>query len=295
MGVINLGSINIDHVYQVPYFVKPGETLSTTGYHRGLGGKGLNQSITLLRAGSKVCHIGSIAAEDLWLRQQIAATGLDTTYITDSMLPTGHAIVQVSSTGENAIFLYPGANHHLTIDPLEKALTEKKAYDWVLLQNETNLTGLAIKLALNRGKKVALSPAPYTPDLQQIPQLDDISLLVVNALEAQQLSGCLTTETAFNALCQRNPDRIVVMTLGALGLWAAQGQQVYKQSARPARVVDTTGAGDTVVGYLLAGLDEGLPLAQALSLANQAAAMTVGYSGAVESIPKRSSLPKLDH
>ena len=33
------GSINIDHVYRLPHFPKAGETLSTSAYAVGLGGK----------------------------------------------------------------------------------------------------------------------------------------------------------------------------------------------------------------------------------------------------------------
>ena len=53
MAIINFGSINIDHVYQVEHFVQPGETLASTHYQTLLGGKGANQSIALAQAANE--------------------------------------------------------------------------------------------------------------------------------------------------------------------------------------------------------------------------------------------------
>ena len=58
MKVLNYGSLNIDYVYSLDHFVKRGETISSDSLDIFPGGKGLNQSLALGRAGAKVFHAG---------------------------------------------------------------------------------------------------------------------------------------------------------------------------------------------------------------------------------------------
>ena len=60
MRVLNFGSLNLDYVYAVDHFVRPGETLSSASRAVKHGGKGLNQSIALARAGARVSHAGCL-------------------------------------------------------------------------------------------------------------------------------------------------------------------------------------------------------------------------------------------
>ncbi|MCB1804600.1 MAG: ribokinase, partial [Candidatus Competibacteraceae bacterium] len=91
MTVFNFGSINIDHVYQVERFVRPGETLASQAYRRVLGGKGANQSIALARAGASVRHVGAIGQDDHWITQELAALGVDISAIRTVTGVSGHA------------------------------------------------------------------------------------------------------------------------------------------------------------------------------------------------------------
>ena len=141
-GVINYGSINIDHVYRVPSLVQPGETLSSRDYTRSSGGKGYNQTIALARAGAQVSHAGKIGADGAWLLAALKSAGADTRHVREVDTPTGHAIIQVDDAGENAIVLYGGANREVTADEAAPVLESRPAGDWLLLQNEISCVAL---------------------------------------------------------------------------------------------------------------------------------------------------------
>ena len=155
MTVFNIGSINIDHVYEVDHFVRPGETMSSTRYQQLLGGKGSNQSVALAKAQADVKHVGAIHQSDQSILDQIQGYGVDTDQIALVEEVSGHALIQLTPSGENCIILHPGANHALTEAQIKQALSQVSEGDWVLLQNETNLVSNALKWAKEAGAKVA--------------------------------------------------------------------------------------------------------------------------------------------
>ncbi len=289
MPIINIGSINIDHSYRLKHFVRPGETLACEQYLRGLGGKGMNQSIALQRAGAQVVHLGAVGRSDNWVRAAISDAGVSCKDLIESSTDTGHAIIQIDAAGENCILLYAGANHALSQADVNGVLQRYPQHRWVLTQNETNVVAHTIAQSVASGRQVAFNPAPCQSALAELP-LEQLALLLVNEVEACQLSNEGDLNKAYAALRQRCPATLVVLTLGAEGLWAAQRDQEWKVAAYPTQVVDTTGAGDTITGFLLAGLDAGLAVEPALHLAAKAAAITVSRPGAAASIPTRSEL-----
>ncbi len=283
--IINFGSINIDHVYRVPHFVAPGETLGSTAYSKGLGGKGFNQSIALYRAGADVRHVGCIGVDDAaagaWLHKQLTGLGLDLSGIQAVETATGHALIQVNDEGENCILLYPGANHELTDAQINAELSNNAA-EWVLLQNETNAIDTIIHQAHAAGKKVVFNPAPCRPELAQLP-LHKLHTLIVNEIEAQQLSGMNDLQQALDKLSTLCPN--IILTLGGDGVrYIGQAGQ-HTVAAKKVEVVDTTAAGDTFIGYYLASIADGMDVRAALERANAAAAITVTRPGAVSAIP----------
>ena len=289
MSIINIGSINVDHAYRLEHFVRPGETLACESYLRGLGGKGMNQSIALQRAGAQVVHLGAVGRNDAWVRSAVQEAGVSMADVFESDADTGHAIIQIDARGENCILLYKGANHALRPTHVDAVLQRYPQHRWVLTQNETNVVEHTIAKAVASGRLVAFNPAPCEPALASLP-LEQLALLLVNEVEVCQLSSEGDLNQAYAALRRRCPDTLLVLTLGAQGLWAAQGEQEWKVAACPTQVIDTTGAGDTITGYLLAGLDEGMEVEAALHLAAKAAAITVSRLGAASSIPMRNEL-----
>ena len=106
--ILNFGSLNIDRVYRVEHFVRPGETVASKGYQCFPGGKGLNQSIAAARAGARVFHAGTVGADGDFLIKLLSESGADVRYVRKTDGITGHALIQVSDAGENCIILYPG-------------------------------------------------------------------------------------------------------------------------------------------------------------------------------------------
>ncbi len=292
MKVLCFGSLNIDYVYTVPHFVQRGETLSADALHVFTGGKGLNQSIALARAGAEVWHAGAIGADGAFLVDALKEAGVRTEYIdTLPEVSTGHAIIQKSADGDNCILLYGGANQAVTPEQIDRTLECFSAGDLLLAQNEISALPHLLQRAKARGLRVALNPSPMDESLPPLLVLADCLLL--NEIEASQLLGCgadSDPEIMLTQLHTRYPDAQIVLTLGAQGALCADGDCVIRQRAVPVQAVDTTAAGDTFTGFFLAGLLEGQGTAQAMRFAAAAAAIAVTQSGAAPSIPTRKKV-----
>jgi ribokinase len=283
MTIFNLGSINIDHFYRLPHLPMPGETLAATGYSVGLGGKGANQSAAAAKAGAKVVHIGAVGPEGAWAVDRLKGWGVDTSAIAQIDTPTGHAIINVDEQGENAIVLFPGANRAMPFHIVERALATAKPGDTLLLQNETAHQAKAADFARAKGLHVMYSAAPF--DVTAVyAVLKNVSILALNAVEAQQLTAAMGVTLGDLEV----PELLV--TRGAEGAeWRGDGKVFL---ARPHKVaaVDTTGAGDTFAGYFAAGRDSGMTPAEALDLAAAAASLKVTRAGTADAIPTREEV-----
>ncbi|MCZ4280199.1 ribokinase [Kiloniella laminariae] len=279
--IINVGSINVDHVYRVPYFVKPGETLPTISYQRVLGGKGANQSVALARAGEKVRHVGAIGEDHRWILDELSKAAVAVDDITVADVPTGHALIQVDDNAENCILLYPGANHALALDDIGGIFKTAEPDSWVLFQNEMPNLGEMIVLAKAAGAKVAVNPAPFDTAARDIP-FDKIDLLIVNDIEAEELAASLPggDEQALTRLCP-----LVIITRGTKGAICHSAGENIEVPAFVVEAVDTTGAGDTFVGYILSSLASGMNIANAMQRASAASALAVTKPGASVAIP----------
>ncbi|MGI5867822.1 MAG: ribokinase [Kiritimatiellia bacterium] len=292
MTIYNLGSINIDHVYAVDHFVRPGETMTSRGLASHAGGKGFNQSVALARAGAQVVHIGAIGADGRALLAALERDGVDVSAITvEAETPTGHAIIQVDPQGRNCIIVAPGANATLTPDAVRAALAAAKPGDLLLAQNETSAIAEAIRDAKARGLRVALNPAPMDGRVETQP-LELVDTLVVNEIESVQLldlhgvAAPGSPTAALEALRRLHPHAQIIMTLGEDGAIAADTDGAVSQvPAFRVQAVDTTAAGDTFTGFFLASQARGVTTTEALRLASAAAAIAVTRHGAAPSVP----------
>ena len=284
MAVINFGSINIDHVYQVEHFVKPGETLASKEYQKLLGGKGANQSIALAKAGTHVRHVGLINEADFSIKQDLIRAGVDCKYVKSSDTASGHAIIQVDNGGENAIILFAGANHQLTPSLIEQALESGCEGDWVLMQNETNGIAEIINSARQKGMKTAFNPAPMTDSVTSLP-LDKIDLLIVNEVEAEALTGATELEKMEDWFRSHLADTQVIITLGSKGAKLITAGGDFSASAFCVEAQDTTAAGDTFIGYFLSSYINNVDPEQSIRRACAASAIAVTRLGAAQSIP----------
>ena len=289
MKILNFGSLNIDHVYGVEHFVRPGETMSSTGYRVFMGGKGSNQSIALALAGAPVVHAGKLGADGGWLKDRLAGYGVDTAFVEVVAGASGHALIQVSASGENAIILHGGANQVITAADAARVLAHFGPGDWLLLQNEISALPDIMRQAHDRGLTIAFNPAPMHADVLAYP-LDLVRLFVVNEIEAAELSREQEPDRILGAMRERYPRAATVLTLGSAGAAYAGAAGTFQVPAPKVKAVDTTAAGDTFIGYFLAESLRGLEPRRALEVACRAAALCVTRPGAADSIPRRAEV-----
>ena len=288
MRVLNFGSLNVDYVYQVDHFVRPGETLSAASRAVKPGGKGLNQSIALARAGANVAHAGCIGAGGDALRAQLAQEGVDTSMLLSVDEMQGHTVIQVNRDGENCILLYGGSNQCVTGAQIADTFAGCAAGDWLVLQNEINRLPAIVDAAFEKGMVIALNPSPCDAKLDAV-DFGKLSWLLVNEVEVAQISGSDDPGAAWTWLHARYPKLSVLITLGGAGSVAyrvdGDAVETARQDAFRVRAVDTTAAGDTYTGYFIAGLMAGMPLGACMRRAAKAASIAVTRPGAADSIP----------
>ena len=293
MKVLNFGSLNLDYVYRVEHFVQPGETLSATSQAVNPGGKGLNQSIALARAGAEVYHAGCLGVGGEGLGKLLRENGVDTTYLFPTDELQGNAVIQVEPNGQNCILLFGGSNQCITSGQVDKTLAAFSAGDYLVLQNEVNDLSMIVEKAWERGMKIVLNPSPYNEKLSAV-DFGKLSWLLVNEVEAAQLSGSNEPEEAWRVLHEAYPHLSVLITLGSAGSVAYKVEngavETAQQVAFRVRAVDTTAAGDTFTGFFIGALLEGMPLQECMRRASMASALGVTRPGAAGSIPTRDEV-----
>ena len=284
MRIVNLGSSNIDYVYQMEHFIRPGETLGCAQLSIGSGGKGLNQSIALARAGAEVYHAGLIGREGEFLREKMAAAGVHVEFVRYGEGANGHAIIQVDKTGQNCIILYGGTNHQLTHAFVDEVLSHFAEGDIVVLQNEVNDIPYIINAAHAKGLRIAFNAAPIGEEVLRYP-VEKLDWLIVNEIEGGALAGETQPDQILSVLHARYPSVRVLLTLGTDGCVYCDQEQTVRVPACRVTAVDTTAAGDTFIGFFLRGVADGRPVRDALRLATVASAIAVTRPGAADSVP----------
>lgn len=295
MSIICFGSLNVDVVYRVPHIVPAGETLAAKSVSRSPGGKGANQAVAAARAlglpsttardhAPTVHMAGRIGEDGRWLLDALREHGVDPQRVeVDSEHPTGHAIIQVDAEGQNAIVVYGGANQKISLRQTGAIFQNAKADDWLMVQNEVAAVPAAVATARSLGMKVCFNPAPMNERALAV-ELAGIDLIVVNQIEAQAMTTSEAPDTAIRVL-QKKSGGTVILTLGELGALHFDGTNMSKCAPEKIFTEDTTAAGDTFIGYFVAGLTKGFPLAANLDRATRAAALCCSKPGAMEAIP----------
>ena len=290
MKIFCFGSMNIDNVYRVPHIVRPGETLSSRGYQKNPGGKGLNQSIALARAGMEVWHAGMTGSEDGdFLLDTLKQSGVHTELTGTCEGKSGHCIIQVDDAGQNSIFLFGGANHAITEAYIDRVMQKTAPGDLLLLQNEISGLPVILKEAAKRGLYIILNPSPMDSALLEL-DLSCIDMFLLNEVEGADLAGTTQPDAILEAMRQRFPHAEIVLTLGEKGSVYCGRAGIIRQDAIPAQAVDTTAAGDTFTGYFISEYFPSGDAKAALQIAARAASIAVTRPGAASSIPYRNEL-----
>ena len=293
--ILNFGSLNLDQVYRVDAFVQPGETKSSLSLTTHCGGKGLNQSVAAARAGAEVWHAGLIGCDGDMLYEKLRENGVNLSLMERADGVSGHAIIQVDNKGQNCILLYGGTNQALSEDYIDRALAAFGNEGLVLVQNETNLVGAIMQKAHDRGLKVAINASPMDEKILSYP-LELVDWLVVNEMEGAAIAGSTFEVDILPQLAKRYPNMNVLLTLGKRGAICARGQERATSGIYQVKVVDTTAAGDTFLGYFLTETLDGKSLADALGLATAASSLCVQVMGASDSVPLRKDvLDAIEH
>ncbi|KAI8620622.1 Ribokinase-like protein [Chytriomyces sp. MP71] len=324
MRILCFGSLNIDDVFSVDAIVKVGETIACSAYSVFPGGKGANQSVALARAatGVPVHHSGCVGADGRWLVDLLLANGVDTALVRVlETTATGRAVIQRDKDGDNAIVIVKGANGAVPPDHVDSSLAQFGERDWLLVQNEVNSLDLILAIAKkDRGMKVLFNPAPCPSEILALP-LHLVDILILNEGEAQTLYSALaakqntslaegydsSTEKTLQSIMRDLPSlEAIVITLGEKGVVALHRYNLEHIIQLPAlkdcSVVDTTGAGDTFVGYFLSNFvaksdaqaaekDKSQDaFVSALQIAVVASGIACEREGAIPSIPRASEV-----
>ncbi len=284
LKIVNFGSCNIDYVYQLDHIVKVGETEHSSRRDVFPGGKGLNQSIAVAKAGQTVYHAGCIGPDGKLLLDTMTECGVDVSFVQKVEEPSGHAVIQVSGKGENSIVIHSGANGMFTKKYIDHVLSHFEKGDILLLQNEINNTDYIVKRAHEKGMQTVINPSPIDENIEKI-DFNMICYAVLNEIEGEYLSGCKEPAKIVSALRNKYPNLRVVLTLGDKGCMYHDGDQLYFHAAYEVPVVDTTAAGDTFMGYFIASIAQGMAPDAVLERACIASALAVAKKGAAPSIP----------
>ena len=294
MRVLNFGSLNIDYVYNVDHIVKKGETISSDTLNVFCGGKGLNQSIALSKAGAEVYHAGVIGEDGAFLEEILRASGVHTRFVQmKADTRTGNAIIQKDRNGDNCILLYGGSNRAVTPGMADEVLEHFEAGDMLVLQNEISELSYLMERAHERGMVIALNPSPIDEELLKAP-LQYVNYFILNEIEAKTLTNGVEEDNAMlEAMLKKFPNAEIILTLGERGSVYAKGNVRVEQGIYKVPVTDTTAAGDTFTGYYLASIIQGLSVEKALNMAANASAIAVSRKGAAPSIPEREEVENM--
>ena len=284
MKVYNLGSLNVDYVYSVDHFVEAGETISSNKLEVHPGGKGLNQSVAVARAGGQVVHGALVGDGGEFLEKTLKDSGVDVSKLKRVAGSPGHAIIQVNRNGENCIMIYPGTNRALDEKYVEGFLADAASGDILLAQNETNCLDIAFRIAKEKGMKIAFNPSPCDDGILSLP-LDLVEIWFCNETEGKLLFGSDDADLICSSFRKEKPGSTLILTLGESGSVYCGPDATFRQAAYKAKAVDTTAAGDTFTGYFLASVCRGMTPQTAMDMASHASAITVSRMGASSSIP----------
>jgi len=286
--ILVAGSANLDFVVRAGHIPAPGETVLGHSMATHPGGKGANQAVAAARAGGAATHMLLALGADAYaqpLEQSLRGAGVQTLVVRSADQATGTAFICVSDDAENAITVAPGANN--TLAP--QHLPPLHGYSHLLMQLETPLPTVAAyaRAARAAGVTVVLNAAPARALDAELLALIDI--LIVNEGELASITGA---RGAVREGLARLQVPLVVVTLGPRGCCARHGNEHLLQPAFAIEPVDTTGAGDTFCGVLVAALDRGTPLADALRSASAASALACTRPGAQSSIPDQTTVTR---
>jgi ribokinase len=294
--VVVFGSINLDLVAQVPRIPLSGETLAGQAFAMAPGGKGANQALAASLAGAKVAMFGAVG-RDAFAASALAnleASGVDLAGVVATDTSTGIALIHVDTKGENSITVIAGANGDARAAQVPDGMLSPAATLVMQLEVPMKQVMELAARARRQGAHVVLNAAPAVELSEDLLRL--VSTLIVNEGEAAIVGaaqGLPKTPDLFAHAAAARYQCGIVVTLGAAGAIAVRDDEHIAVAAPPTSVVDTTGAGDALVGAFAAALDRGASLRQALTEGIAAGSLACTGRGAQAALPDRGAILKL--
>jgi len=295
-----VGSLNTDLTFRTPRLPKPGETLRSTDFHVGYGGKGANQAVMAARLGALVTLVGRVGRDAFGdgMVRHLTREGIDTIFIREDVKqPSGTAAIIVDDAAHNCIVIVAGANGALSPEDVCEAESAIRQARVVLCQLEvpTDTVVETFRIARAAGVQTILNPAPAAALPDDVMQVTDIC--IPNESELELLTGRATTsldeiELAAREIARRGPP-IVLATLGDRGVLVLTPKSCEHVAAFPVEAVDPTGAGDAFIGAFAVFLAEDRKVGEAVRWACAAAALSVTRVGAQSSFPSRADVEGL--
>jgi len=300
MGVLVVGSLNIDIVTYLERMPLPGETVLGDRLEIFSGGKGLNQAVAAARSGGEVTMVGVLGndANSTTLREVLIKEKINHDHVKEISGFCGTAVIEVDKKGQNRIIVISGANAELKAESVTEELLNSISDKKILLaQLESPISELEsiFKSAKARGFYNILNPAPATKLSKEFLSVTD--LLVPNQFEAEFLTGIKVVDVESAAAAGKmlidQGVNSVLITRGEEGavLIVTDSKSVFK--AFKVSPVDTTAAGDAFCGALAVAISEGVDLDSAIRFACAAGALSVQSVGATPSLPTREQISLL--
>lgn len=285
MKVLNLGSLHIDYNYSVNHILAAKETEAADELNIYPGGKGLNQSIAMAKAGLKVYQAGLIGDDGDFLLEKLNEAGVDTSLIRKvEGQRSGHAIIQVDNVGQNAVMVFGGTNRQVTREYIDEVLEHFEEGDMILLQNEIANIEYAVDRAYEKNMTVVLNPSPCNDGLKKI-DMSKVSIFFMNEVEGKNLTTYIQPGDILIEMGERFPNSKCILTLGHQGAFYKDSTgSIYHPSIK-CHAVDATAAGDVFEGYFIAEYVKNKDASKALKRASFAAGLSVCRPGASESTP----------
>ncbi|QQK07079.1 ribokinase [Miniphocaeibacter halophilus] len=289
MKISVVGSINIDMDIVAERIPLKGETVKGSDIKYIPGGKGANQAVSMARLGADVDFYGCVGDDTYGeiLLKNLKNENINTNNIEIVKNEnSGMAIITIAEN-DNTIVVIPGANNYVSKDYVEKKESEILKSDLVVLQNEIPMETIkyVIDLCYKNNIDVLLNPAPAFKVEKEL--LDKVTYLTPNEHEAKLIFG---ENVSIDEMLRMHPNKLII-TLGSKGaIFANEKLEIINLPARKAKVVDTTGAGDTFNGAFAVRISQGYDMEEALSFANIAASLSTEKFGAQTGMPTLSEV-----
>lgn len=294
--IVVFGTLNVDLVVAVPRLPRPGEGVKSGDSQLLPGGKGGNQALAAARAGAKAALVGAVGRDGFAAvaLDGLAVAGVDLDGVARSDRPTGLQTIAVDPTGENLMIGSAGANGDASAAALSFLLGPGTT---LLTQASIGARAVEAAIAIARlaGARIVFNAAPPVGIAATAFEAADV--VILNAPEAVAAAEALrlpADPARFAAAAAARFVATVVVTLGARGLVAATAEGRLLAGRPPAvAVVDTTGAGDALIGAFTAALDRGDALEVALRDGLAAGALACRETGARSSFAARAEIRRI--